>query len=100
MEFGLEFRPIHTLENISGLHSLLEDLTSGSKSGFNYPLTLLSNKDPKLDLQVAHIFGNYNVVDKPRYFYLNLIKKYVVQGECLPLSLFMINRIPGVIFLL
>ena len=97
MELGSEFRPIHVLEKVFRHHPLWSDLSSGIKSGFNYPLTPLSNADRKLDLQEALIFGNHTGVDKHRDFYLNLIKKDVVHGYCLPFPLSMIKSIPGAI---
>ena len=61
MELGSEFRPTSTLVKIFGLHLLWQDLFSGIESGFNYPLTPLSNEDRKLDLQEALVFGNTKV---------------------------------------
>ena len=98
MELGSEFHSITTLENVFGLHPLWKDLSSGIKTGFNYPLTSLSKRDRKLDLHEALIFGNHKGVDKHRDFYLNLIKKNVTHGYCLPFPLFMINYILDAIF--
>ena len=97
MELGSEFRPISTLVKIFGLHPLWKDLSSGIESGFNYPLTPLSNEDRKLDLQEALVFGNHKGVDKHREFYLTLINKDVVHGYCLPFPLSKISTIPGAI---
>ena len=97
MELGSEFRPIHILEKNFRHHPLWSDRSSGIKSGFNYPLTPLSNTDRKLDLQEVFIFGNHTGVDKHRDFYLNLIQKDVVHGYCLPFPLSTIKSIPGAI---
>ena len=96
MELGSEFWPISTLIKIFGLHPLWKDLSSGIESGFNYPLTPLSNEDRKLDLQEALVFGNHKGVDKHREFYLNLINKDVIHGYCLPfpLSSSLSNHLP------
>ena len=97
MKLGSEFRPIHILENVFSHHPLWKDLSSGIKSGFNYPLTPFSNTDQKLDFQETLIFSNHKGVDKHRDFYLNFIKKDVVHGYCLPFPLSTIKSIPGAI---
>ena len=97
MELSLEFHPIKILQTVFGFHLLWQGLSTGIKSGFNYPLIPLSNKDRKLDLKEALVFGNHKGVKKNRAFYLNLIKKDVVHGYCLPFFLSMIYSIPGAI---
>ena len=92
MELWSDSRPIHILEKVFSHHPLWKELSSGIKSGFNYPLTPLSNTDRKLDLQEALIFGNHKGVDKYRDFYLNLIKKDVVHGCYLPFTLSTIKK--------
>ena len=95
MELGSEFCPIHILEKGFVHHPLWRDLSSGIKSGFNYPLTPPSNKDRKFDLQEALIFWNHKEVDKNRDFYLHLIKEDVVYGYCLLFPLSTIKHISG-----
>ena len=69
MELGPESRPISTLVKVFGLHPLWKDLSSGIKSGFNYSLTPLSNKDWKLDLQESLVFGNHKGVENIEFLF-------------------------------
>ena len=68
MELSLEFHPIKILQTVFGFHLLWQGLSTGIKSGFNYPLTPLSNKDRKLDLKEDLIFGNNKGVENIEFF--------------------------------
>ena len=95
--YGLEFKPIKTLEPIfenPSWSQMKQVLTHGSR----WPLQPLNKENQIKDIKETFVFGNHNSAIQQQDLLRKLVTDDIVRGFALPLPLDKIVHIPGVLF--
>ena len=97
LQYGSEFKPVSILAPIFENHPTWNKIKNLLTEGSTWPLSPINEHDRLLDIDGALAFGNHKGANQQPGLLRKLINDDVTRGFALPLPLYKIKKIPGVL---
>jgi hypothetical protein len=97
LQYGSEFKPVSILAPILGNHPTWDKMMTLLTDSLTWPLSPIDKHDRLLDIDDALAFGNHKGANQQPELLQELINADVTRGFALPLPLYKIKKIPGVL---
>jgi hypothetical protein len=97
LQYGSEFKPVSILAPIFENHLTWDKMMTLLTEGSMWPLSPIDKHDQLLDINNALAFGNHKGENQQPELLRELINDDVTRGFALPLPLYKIKKIPGVL---
>ena len=97
LQYGSEFKPVSILAPIFENHPTWNKMMTLLTEGSTWPLSPIDEHDRLLDIDDALAFGNHKGANQQPELLRKLINDDVTRGFALPLPLYKIKKIPGVL---
>ena len=97
LQYGSEFKPVSILAPIFENHPTWNKIKNLLTEGSTWPLSPIDEHDRLLDIDDALAFGNHKGANQQPELLRKLINDDVTRGFALPLPLYKIKKIPGVL---